>query len=237
MRAALHEDGNGSVTLADAFEARDTRQEAEFILNFLQNLGYYDGTGFLQQFVLNFWFTNALGALTVYPQQVPILALYDLLLNNANRSWQRHREDRAFFLPKSSTQVLTRTGKKQFGNGLAKAIFRDGGPLVRRDSKELVTQALAKMGYIDSGLNRDFQEAILVFVNVNTNKLFGILELASGFGFIVRIGFRCMLWSSSHQDESAQDGPATAIRPARRKTSSEQHFYESTLPAFCKHPL
>eukprot|EP00439_Symbiodinium_sp_Y106_P012107 s302_g1.t2 len=170
VRAALHEDGNGSVTLADAFEARDTRQEAEFILNFLQNLGYYDGTGFLQQFVLNFWFTNALGALTVYPQQVPILALYDLLLNNANRSWQRHREDRAFFLPKSSTQVLTRTGKKQFGNGLAKAIFRDGGPLVRRDSKELVTQALAKMGYIDSGLNRDFQEAILVFVNVNTNK-------------------------------------------------------------------
>ena len=174
VRAILHTDGNGSIKFANAFEPRDTYQEVEFIQTALHSLGYYDDTFYLVRSVVNFWFTNAVGPLTVYPWQNSTLAMVDLLLNNANTSWKRRKSDLAFFLPKSATAVLTAAVKKQYGNGAAKEIFRGGGPFVRRDSKDLVAQALTKMGYLDSGLNKDLAEAMFVFVNVNTNKTYGM---------------------------------------------------------------
>ena len=173
VRAILHEDGNGSVKFADAFETCDTRKEVELIHDTLHSLGYA-GDGYLLQSVVNVWFTNALGLLTIYPRQSATLAMYDLLLNNANRSWKRRQEDLAFILPKSSTASETKVGKQQYGNGSAKEVVMGGGPFVRRDSNELVAQVLGKLGYIDSDLNSDLAEAILVFANVSTNKIFGM---------------------------------------------------------------
>ncbi|CAE7389223.1 unnamed protein product [Symbiodinium sp. CCMP2592] len=170
VRAILHEDGNGSVRLADAFEARDTREEVEFIRCFLQSTGYPADTGYLLPAVVNFWFTNEVGPLTVYPRQSSTLALYELLQNNANRSWERCKSDLAFFLPISATGSRTAAVQNKYGNGHAQECFRGGGPFVRRDSKELVAQALKKMGYIDSRLNQDLAEAMFVFVNVTRNK-------------------------------------------------------------------
>ena len=171
VRAILHEDGNGSVKLAEAFQSCDRTPEATFINSFLQDLGYFDGASYHQPAIINFWFANGLGPLTVFPTQCSIMAVYDLLTNSARRVWKRHHSDLAFVLPKSSTATLSKRGRQQYGTGQAKEIFRGAGPFVRRDSEELVAQVLHKMGYLDSGLNHDLSEAILVFVNVKTNKI------------------------------------------------------------------
>ena len=40
-----------------------------------------------------------------------------------------------------------------------------------QDSEDLVSQALGKLGYLDSSLNNDLAEALLVFFNTTANKV------------------------------------------------------------------
>ena len=141
------------------------------INSLLEDLGFFDGTGYLLPAIVKFWFTNALGPLTVFPRQCATLALYDRVTNPATkRSWQRPQADFAFFVPRSSTKTLTRKQKEQYGSGQAREIFLGGGPFVLQDSESLVEQSLQRLGYLDADLNNDFSEALTVFLNTSLNK-------------------------------------------------------------------
>jgi len=171
IRAILDEDGGGHVQLAEAYLCDITvkeSQEEQAVVKFLGQLGYRpeDG-GYMISQIAKFWFTNALGPLTVYPTSLARKAVFELMGGAVSRprsSWKTPQARQAFFLPRTNTKA------KKFGGKVAYSIFEAGGPFLLQDSNDLVARALRKLGYLDSSLNKDLAEALLVFVNNSNNK-------------------------------------------------------------------
>ena len=146
--------------------------EVIHITSLLEDLGFLDGTGYLLPAIVKFWFTNALGPLTVYPKQCATLALHDRVTSPATkRLWQRPQADFSFCVPISSTKGrITRKQKERYGSAKARQVFLGGGPFMLQDSESLVAQSLERLGYLDADLNNDFSEAVTVFLNATHNK-------------------------------------------------------------------
>lgn len=65
-----------------------------------------------------------------------------------------------------STESVTKT----YGSTRARSIFQGGGPMMLRDSHDLGTEALRKLGYLDDSWNSDLTEAVSCFWNASLNK-------------------------------------------------------------------
>ncbi|CAK9010808.1 Putative sulfite oxidase [Durusdinium trenchii] len=174
VRAILHGDGTGSVTLADLHPGVFDEQQAERVRNFLTDLGYarpsFDtGRVYLPPACAKFWFTNALGSLTVFPPPVPVKEV--MLQSLQTRSWRRYEHQLAFCLPTSPRSKLTKDWVKAYGNRQARAVYKGGGPFILPDSPNLTFQALKRLGYLDDKLNTDEFEAMLCFTNNSHNKI------------------------------------------------------------------
>ena len=171
VRAILHQDGKGRVELTDPHYTRDCIDELELCASFLEGLGYVQGEReYLTHAAAKFWRTNSLGALTVFPQQLAIDGVCRVA-GKGSRQWLRHSQDLAMVIPVSSSGgKLSRKGQAKYGTGLARQVFRGGGPFMLRDSEDMVKDALTSLGYLDHGMNSDLAEAMLVFINAPENQ-------------------------------------------------------------------
>ncbi|CAE7551754.1 unnamed protein product [Symbiodinium natans] len=175
VRAILHQDGSGHVELATPYDRHNVSDEISMdaLINFLRELDYVgrDEQEFLLHSLAKFWHLNGLGSLTVFPQRCAFKDVYVTMSTLRERPWQRYTHDLAFLLPQSVNRPkLVKAAKQTFGSGLAKSIYKGGGPFILRDSENMVRQALEKMGYLDGDLNADLAEAMLVFVNGPKNQ-------------------------------------------------------------------
>ena len=176
VRAILDENGKGQVVLAEARQAYHGQEQSLLVKDFLKQLGYVGDEGrYLIHAIAKFWFTNTLGPLTVFPQQCATEALHEIICRKVQHhrgipGWRRPQAAMAFFLPRSSSSVKTKTLARRFGSSLARQVFQGGGPFLLNDSPKLVAQALHKMGYLDAKLNSELSEAMFVFINQTNNK-------------------------------------------------------------------
>ena len=176
VRAILSKDGTGSVQLAHPYEPGEHRESIEAVQKFLQNLGYAEEWGerrrtFIIQATAKFWFTNQLGSLTVFPSLLATIAVEQLVCSSTCTSWERYAGNLAYILPTSADNSKSKRTIKEYGSGLARRIFRGGGPLMLYDSPSMVEEALRKLGYLDDAMNSNLREALLCFVNAKNNKV------------------------------------------------------------------
>merc|ERR1712032_1407638 len=61
-------------------------------------------------------------------------------------------------------------GIEQHGSGRAAAIAAGGGPFIVTDTVDLVERIFSRMGYMDSDLNTNMEDALWVFTNTTMNK-------------------------------------------------------------------
>ena len=173
VRAVLHDCGEGSVHLSDSFQKLSSKEfdvQTRMVSDFLDKHGYGVGEGYTIQGIAKFWFANRLGPLTVFPSQMGLNQLYDLIGQGNQQTWSTCSIQRAFLLPRSATGRLTKTGIQTYGSRAANAIYRGGGPLMLKDSSDLTSEALQKLGFLDDQENADLTEAMFCFLNATRNK-------------------------------------------------------------------
>ena len=173
VRAVLHAGGEGSVEMADTYASQNNEKAVPAVCTALQDFGYFDvaRSDFLLRAVVNFWVTNNMGSLTVFPKACATHAVYERLVQQPTElPLKKHQAELAYFLPLPSHVNPRQSVLTKFGSGKACQVFLGGGPFAWRDSKRLVSRALQRLGYLDSNLNSDFFEALLVFANRTDNK-------------------------------------------------------------------
>ena len=163
VRAFLHADGTGSVQLVDRHCF--VEQRSERVTCFLDDLGY---TGHVGPASAKFWYENGLGKLAVFPSQLSMLAV-DEVIKTKPSTWKKSSGQLALFIPCGPLGRSNEKTRQTFGSKRAKSIFRGGGPFVLKDSRDLALQALRQLGYLDEQ-NADEFEAMLCFVNEPNNK-------------------------------------------------------------------
>ncbi|CAK9090240.1 unnamed protein product [Durusdinium trenchii] len=170
VQAILHENGAGSVQLSDPFrrgQEPSYQKRFERVKSFLEDLGYLGHPG---PACAKFWFANGLGRVIVYPIESLILSVHKRVKASKTTSWQRNSDQLAFLLPTyGSRGAISAATRMTYGNAFARAAFRGGGPFILKDSKDVTTQALKRLGYLDEW-NTDEYEAMLCFVNSTHNK-------------------------------------------------------------------
>lgn len=168
VRAVLHANGGGHVELAEPFKY-DASEDHELCNNFLHDLGYMTDIPqkWTTQSTAKFWFANSLGSLIVFPQQFATKKVCRMA--SSRRQWRKYRDDLVLLLPVAAPSRMSRKQQDLYGTSLSRQIYRGGGPVMLKDSRDLVQRAFTKLGYLDGDLNTDMEEAALVFVNASRN--------------------------------------------------------------------
>ena len=173
VRAFLHSDGSGSVDIEDTFSVNDvlnTREE-DILNGFLEDLGYAQDHGPLVPACAKFWFSHSLGTLTVFPGQLPLVAVHEVIMTaKPRREWVPYSGEWAFVLPVFPRRRQSKSTMRTWGTPQARSIFLGGGPFMLKDSKQLIVQVLKRLGYLDDDLNADEREALFCFANTLHNK-------------------------------------------------------------------
>ena len=173
VRAVLHDSEEGSVHLSDSFQklaSKEFHVQTRMVSDFLDKHGYGVGEGYTIQGIAKFWFANRLGPLTVFPSQMGLNQLYNLIGQGNQQTWSSCSTQRAFLLPRSATSRLTKTGTQRYGSRASRDIYTGGGPLMLKDSSDLTSEALQKLGFLDDQENADLTEAMFCFLNATRNK-------------------------------------------------------------------
>ena len=172
VKAVLHSDGSGRVELTDPCYPDDIAEELELCHGFLRDLGYaQEEREQLVHSAAKFWHINSLGQFTVFPLQLGIQDLSRVVSRCRGRAWRRQRGEWALVIPVAAMGGRpTKKAIKTYGSGVARKVFRGGGPFLLPDSKSMVQQALTKLGYVDDCMNADLAEAMLVFANAAENQ-------------------------------------------------------------------
>ncbi|CAE7541703.1 hypothetical protein AK812_SmicGene107 [Symbiodinium microadriaticum] len=184
VRAILNADGSGHVELAKPFKYDGSGSEdRELCSNFLHDLGYLpESDTRLTQSTAKFWFANSLGSIAVFPQQLATEKVCRMV--SRRRRWQRYRDDLVLLLPLASPRRLSTKQRKIYGTRLGQQLYVGGGPVMLKDTKNLVQRAFTKLGYLDGCFNTDLAEAALLFVNASDNchRLRKVLDLLPSEG-------------------------------------------------------
>ena len=187
VRAVLHADGSGDVEVGGPWHLPENADSASTCEKFLMDLGFMEEARreFMVQSAAKFWLANELGgSLTVFPRELCVKRLCQLIEKHSTRNLRRCTKDMAFFLPTSAHGKPSGGQLAKFGTAVARTVFRGGGPFMLQESPSMVRQALEKLGYIDGDLNSDMLEAMLVFVNApgNHHRLRKRLKSLPSFG-------------------------------------------------------
>lgn len=173
VRAVLESDGTGFVQRCSPITQRSLPKEVGVLREFMSSSGYMPtGREYLQSCIAKWCFTNSLGPITVYPATSCFLESYQFVTGGLARD---AREDIAFFLPLGYA-ISGSLGRRKsiidkYGSGRGWSISHAGGPFILTPSSDLVSEALKRLGFLDSHLNSDVSEAMLVFANISTNKM------------------------------------------------------------------
>ena len=169
VRAILHEDGTGSVQVADlSDELSYDQEEYNLVEGFLEDLGY---TGHPEPACAKFWYSNNLGRLTAFPKCLMTRAVHQVITKASKAHlWKRRSGRLAFVLPISEKGHQTQLQQKTYGNARSHSIFIGGGPFILKDSRDLTVRVLKRLRYLDEAMNTDEYEAMLCFINAKKNK-------------------------------------------------------------------
>ncbi|CAE7238739.1 MNS3, partial [Symbiodinium necroappetens] len=173
VRAVLESDGTGFVQRCCPIPHRSLPKEVGILREFMSSSGYMPtGREYLQSCIAKWCFTNSLGPITVYPATSCFLESYQFVTGGLARD---AREDVAFFLPLGYA-ISGSLGRRKsiidkYGSGRGWSVSHAGGPFILTPSSDLVSEALERLGFLDSHLNSDVSEAMLVFANISTNKM------------------------------------------------------------------
>jgi len=171
MKAYLLSDGSGGIDYLDSPETVLVDEEnIDLVYAYLRYLGYLTKTASTSMTseivpaIAKLWYTNGLGRLDVFPPWYAVQSLLDLI--GTSRKVKHASEcGLAYVMPlrkSARTKSLSR-GASQIASG--------GGPFVMIDSPDLVERFLHRLGYLDSDMNRDLDEALLVFSRMSINRL------------------------------------------------------------------
>ena len=172
VKALLHADGSGSVQRCEPIPHRLLEVEVPFLQDFWTKLRYCAGSEkpILSTCISKFWLTNRLGTLTVYPASSCISEVYQLAHDQVDKSWMPYDSELAYFFPVHNSGRASQVHKSGFGNLHELRVFKSNGPFMLEDSAELASEALQKLGYMDTFNNADLHELMLVFANTGRNK-------------------------------------------------------------------
>lgn len=113
VRAVLHDSGEGSVRLSDSFQKLSSKEfdvQTRMVSDFLDKHGYGVGEGYTLQGIAKFWFANRFSTpLTVFPSQMGLNQLYDLIGQGNQQTWSTCSIRRAFLLPRSTSSRSTKS--------------------------------------------------------------------------------------------------------------------------------
>jgi len=173
--AVLEADGTGKICvkgedLEYPYVDADT---IDFVANHMESLRYRKpgetAIGHvLVPAVAKFWYANELGSLTVFPNQILFQEMHEAWLRHAGKLWLSCESEFAFVLPRSAN----RTGAwvKRYGGKVTASFVHCGGPFLLKDSDTVVEEVLHRLGFMDTCLNSDLNEAIQVFSTMSINK-------------------------------------------------------------------
>ena len=168
--AILHDDGTGSVQMAEAYNKSTHPPPHQMVEAFFEDLGLKADQGCLIQKCAKFWFENCFGSITVYPPHLAIIALHDVMHKVKCSPGKAYFDNLAFFLPISAPGGrLTKQSQETFGSRLARQVWRGGGPFMKKDTPTLVAEVFQKLGYVDE-VDADLKEPMFCFLNRAANK-------------------------------------------------------------------
>ena len=170
VRAILHEDGRGSVHMAEAFVPSAYPPPVDAVETSLERFGLKSGEGFLIQKCAKYWFENCEGSLTAYPPHLAFIAMHDILRSADPQSARTCFGHLAFILPVAgSCPHLKPKQKEKFGSRLARQVWRAGGPFMKQDSPTLVADVFQQLGWVGEA-SANLNEPMFCFVNRTHNK-------------------------------------------------------------------
>ena len=171
VRAILRNNGSGFVEMCEPVPHAVAETEVAMLREILSRQGYVQSEKvFLPAAVAKFFYTNSLGALTVYPAVSCFLEAYDVVGKAlGSPEWNRYQDEVAFFCP--VTAAKPGPSKLQtYGTEVGWRVYQAGGPFVLTQHTDLVMEALQRLGFVDGDFNYDVKEAFLVFANTGANK-------------------------------------------------------------------
>ena len=170
VRAVLHEDGSGSVHIAEAYRQSIHLEKNRAVETFLEGFGLKADEGYLIQKCVKFWFENCSGSITVYPPQLATFAVYDVIQAAKFQPGNAYFDHLAFCVPVTAVGGLKkhRRATQTFGSGLAGQVWRARGPFMKTNSPTLVAEVLEQLGYVDE-VNADLREPMFCFINTGCN--------------------------------------------------------------------
>jgi len=167
MRVILHSHGNSTVEphTMDSNPCLDH----SLVSKKMQELGYLsDAEDPLIPPLAKFYHVNSLGPMTIWPPHC-LGEAQRLLKANSDRDWKSNPWDLVFVFPRVLSNK-TKTELKKYGTASCSSHVRGGGPFLLKDSAELVSIVLRRLGFIDDALNANIHEAIDVFCGQTMNK-------------------------------------------------------------------
>ncbi|CAJ1374913.1 unnamed protein product [Effrenium voratum] len=174
VMAVLEADGSGRVSLLNRPLSPDgPLKEHAQLRCFLERLHYARDEISLVPSIAKFWQQHSLGPLPIYPGVLALKSLGELLLSKTAdvKAWQHYDSELAFVLP-----VSGKTGRppmhdlQMYGSSKATRVFQGGGPFMLTDSEDLAMRVMARLGYLDDGLNADPAESLMVLPTIRRTK-------------------------------------------------------------------
>ncbi|CAK0869809.1 unnamed protein product [Prorocentrum cordatum] len=170
MKAFLLSDGSGGIDYLDPPESLANVETCDdTVVAYLRSHGYMStnssrtNASEIAPAIAKLWYCNQFGRLDVFPYWYALQSMLDLIRATPEKVSKGHGQAFAFVLP-------VRRHKREPLDDASARIAAGGGPFIMRNSHDLVERVLFRLGYMDSCLNTDLSEAMLVFSRMAVNK-------------------------------------------------------------------
>jgi len=118
--------------------------------------------------IAKFYHVNQLGPLTVFPATLAIREAVSLISSAVGQPWSEN-PGLAFVLPMCVGKLKSEAILEKYGSRQCAQYCEGGGPFLLRSGPMLVDEVLTRLGFLDSGLNADFGEAVVVCSKISHN--------------------------------------------------------------------
>eukprot|EP00415_Alexandrium_ostenfeldii_P000573 UN0573 len=137
----------------------------------MMDLGFLPGAGAATiPAIAKLFLANAIGPLTVWPEQVPRNQFHAEVLQSVScKRLCRNPGDLVYIFPYTNGKT-SKSSIAQYGSQKAAGALDAGGPFMCKDSVDLPEEVLRRLGYVDDTYNTDMSEAIDNFAAATKNR-------------------------------------------------------------------